>query len=324
MQFLSSPWIPPTILSAFILLGIFIGFLNGWKTNLYLFTFNFLAILFSLISFPFIYKNLLDITPNNINIDGLNISEWIEVNHKNLMSIYGLVYLIVNSLITTVFAFILYWVIPPLRKKLNGKMKINKKKGISNTRVRFIGSGLGVISFIPLGTISASVSSVSSEDSNKFTEINSTIVRGLTLGKYDDAEESLQEIRSLILIRDDDEFQDIFSTILGVNDINDLPKTFNPELKKHIENILNSKMGVSTISNLNYIENLFIRNQLKEINFKKPPENSLEDQYIPKIKVANRDSIIDAIVTGIVPYTKDRTATKEDVKKYISTLLKWK
>ena len=218
-------------------------------------------------------------------------------------------------------AFILYWIIPPLRKSLNKKIKLNRKNGASNKGLRFFGAGLGIISVLPLASVSASLASITNKSTNRFTKINSIFTRGITFAQYEEVEKSLKEIRSYILISKNNDVKSIISSILGQN-LSNLPQSLSPDKKKNLENLLNSKLAISTISDSKLVKNLAAGSDFSNVDFSQIPQK-LKSNLIPNIELKNRDNLVNAIFKGIVPISKNKNTTKSQVHQYITQLLGW-
>ena len=61
MNILSMSWLAPFVLSVIILIGLFVGYLNGVKTSLYLFVWNIFALIISISTFRWIYPEIINI-----------------------------------------------------------------------------------------------------------------------------------------------------------------------------------------------------------------------------------------------------------------------
>lgn len=315
----SLPWLAPLAFAIIILLGLMIGYWNGWKTAIYFFIWSTVALIISIIVFVSAYDELADQTPN-INIGDVNLKDLVIANKENIKPLMGVIYSLSIVLVANLVALILYWTIFPLRRFLKRSIKENKKMGNSNSGTRFIGSGIGTITAIPIAALSAGSLVVLSNEKTSFTEINSKLVNGISFGQYTDSDSSVEEIRAFIEIAGDDDLKNTISAIFG-GKANKPLEDLSPSQRKTLETALNSKIATSTISNKDVIKGLIGEDKIKEIDFTKLA-TPLSPSQIPVIKPENRDAIVDAVLKGIVPQSA-KNASEAQVRTYLTTLLGW-
>lgn len=161
-------YIPIGVFSFIVIIGAILGFLNGWKTSTYFFSWNIVALIPTVLLMDKIKSILFEI-------------EFVKkFFKKEIIEQYGSFFILIFVLIlVNILAFIFYWF---FRSKLKRSMKINKINKQSNYFVRWTGMGVGVITALPIAIFATQIASLTSED-GIFLKFNGYFSKTLTLGK---------------------------------------------------------------------------------------------------------------------------------------------
>lgn len=138
-------YIPLMVLIFFSLISVGVGFINGWKTSLYFFGWNWvgaIAIIFIINAFE---DNFISIINDAISGSGANVDVSSAVSLAT--GVLTLVVLFVSLLVWNLLAFGIYWF---FRKHLKHSMKERKAQGHSNLVSRISGGGIAFFTAMPL------------------------------------------------------------------------------------------------------------------------------------------------------------------------------
>lgn len=277
-------WIPPVLFTVMVIIAGLIGAWNGWKTATYFFGWNMVA----LITGVFTIDPIMDLVISKVNMK-FDLST---------LTPYAAGIIILTLLLAANFlAFCFYWI---FRRWLKASMKKNTRLGRSNVISRSVGVSVGIITALPMTIVATNASTFISE-SNKFTEFNAKLMKGVTFGQYDgynDADRNA--VKGILEIVDDTSLAkniaDIFSGQVNLDDV-------KPEQVEQIKNALNNEMLLQTITPD------FIQDQIKDNGGtagQPLTAQSVADglkEYMVKAAQADKDFTNDAVT----PENKART-----------------
>ena len=241
MSILNNPglwWVPFTIFGIVLLIGLLIGFWNGWKTALYFSIWPFVGLLIGTFTTKYLFSFLQGYTISGIG----DLSEFLLKNERWTTPLFLIIYL----LFFYFAAFNFYWI---ARKALKRYIKVSQKEGYSTIWYRISGAGIGVITALPMAVMltnaSAFVTTTQKDDKFTFATFNDYLVKGLTFGQKEGGSQVFPGLSAALVHLGSDEKQK--ALIEDFKGIFDGTKTISEANIDTIKEILKSPITLGAV-----------------------------------------------------------------------------